>query len=208
MIKIILKDGKELEVEKGLKVADIAAKLSTSLGKKALGAKINGKVEELNKEINEDCKLEILTFEDEEGRKILRHTASHILAQAIKRLYPEVKLAIGPAIDSGFYYDIDAEFSFTPELLEKVEKIGKTKEEYLAKLEKVGEENMKQIEKIASLRVIDTMWTEHLENMESLRDSVRIRAYGQRDPLVEYKKEAHLLFKEFLEIMEELNGKK
>ena len=122
MIKISLKDGKEIEIEKGARVIDVAKKLSTSLSKKVLGAVVDGKVVELDYEINEDCKLEILTFEDEEGRKILRHTASHILAQAIKRLYPEVKLAIGPAIDSGFYYDIDAEFSFTPELLEKVEK--------------------------------------------------------------------------------------
>ncbi|WP_333887920.1 threonine--tRNA ligase [Clostridium sp.] len=122
MIKISLKDGKEIEIEKGARVIDVAKKLSTSLSKKALGAVVDGKVVELDYEINEDCKLEILTFEDEEGKKILRHTASHILAQAIKRLYPEVKLAIGPAIDSGFYYDIDAEFSFTPELLEKVEK--------------------------------------------------------------------------------------
>ena len=122
MIKISLKDGKEIEIEKGARVIDVAKKLSTSLSKKALGAVVDGKVVELDYEINEDCKLEILTFEDEEGKKILRHTASHILAQAIKRLYPEVKLAIGPAIDSGFYYDIDAEFSFTPELIEKVEK--------------------------------------------------------------------------------------
>ncbi|BAH07885.1 threonine--tRNA ligase [Clostridium kluyveri] len=121
MIKISLKNGKEIEVEKGLKVIDIAAKLSISLSKKALGAVVDGKVVELNYKINKDCKVEILTFEDEEGKKILRHTASHILAQAIKRLYPEVKLAIGPAIDSGFYYDVDAEFSFTPELLEKIE---------------------------------------------------------------------------------------
>ncbi len=121
VIKISLKDGKKIEVEKGSKVIDIASKLSISLSKKALGAVVDGKVAELNDEINEDCKLEILTFEDEEGKKILRHTASHILAQAIKRLYPEVKLAIGPAIDSGFYYDVDAEFSFTPELLEKIE---------------------------------------------------------------------------------------
>lgn len=121
VIKISLKNGKEIEVEKGLKVIDIAAKLSISLSKKALGAVVDGKVVELNYKINKDCKVEILTFEDEEGKKILRHTASHILAQAIKRLYPEVKLAIGPAIDSGFYYDVDAEFSFTPELLEKIE---------------------------------------------------------------------------------------
>ncbi|MHC6180732.1 threonine--tRNA ligase [Clostridium sp. JNZ X4-2] len=121
MIKISLKDGKELDEEKGLKVSDIAKKLSTSLGKKALGAKINGEIVELNHPVNEDCKLEVLTFEDEDGKRILRHTASHILAQAIKKLYPEVKLAIGPAIDSGFYYDVDADFSFTPELLVKIE---------------------------------------------------------------------------------------
>ncbi|MCT8977299.1 threonine--tRNA ligase [Clostridium sp. CX1] len=121
MVKITLKDGSIVEVEKGSKVAEVAAKLSTSLAKKALGAKINGEAAELMTEINDDCKLEILTFEDEDGKKTLRHTASHILAQAIKRLYPEVKLAIGPAIDNGFYYDFDADFSFTPEMLEKVE---------------------------------------------------------------------------------------
>jgi threonyl-tRNA synthetase len=121
MIKITLKDGSIVEVEKGTKVAEVAAKLSTSLAKKALGAKIDGEIAELMQEISEDCKLEILTFEDEAGKKVLRHTASHILAQAIKRLYPEVKLAIGPSIDTGFYYDFDASFSFTPEMLEKVE---------------------------------------------------------------------------------------
>ncbi|MEY8763459.1 MULTISPECIES: threonine--tRNA ligase [Clostridium] len=121
MLSITLIDGKKIEVEKGPKVIDVAGKLSTSLKKKALGAKLNGKVVELNQPINEDCKLEILTFDDEDGKKILRHTASHVLAQAIKRLYPEVKLAIGPAIDSGFYYDVDADFSFTPELLVKLE---------------------------------------------------------------------------------------
>jgi Threonyl-tRNA synthetase len=121
MIKIFLKDGKTIEVEKGSKVAEIASKLSISLGKKALGAKLNGKVVELMQAVDEECKLEILTFEDDEGKKILRHTASHILAQAVKRLYPDVKLAIGPSIDNGFYYDLDAEFSFTPELLEKIE---------------------------------------------------------------------------------------
>ncbi|NLU09140.1 MAG: threonine--tRNA ligase [Clostridiales bacterium] len=121
MLSITLIDGKKIEVEKGPKVIDVAGKLSTSLKKKALGAKLNGKVVELNQPIYEDCKLEILTFDDEDGKKILRHTASHVLAKAIKRLYPEVKLAIGPAIDSGFYYDVDADFSFTPELLVKLE---------------------------------------------------------------------------------------
>jgi threonyl-tRNA synthetase len=122
MVKVTLKDGNVLEVPKGSKVGEIAKTISTGLYKKSLGAKVNGKRAELMQEINEDCNLEILTFEDEDGRWILRHTGSHILAQAVKRLYPEVKLAIGPAIDNGFYYDFDAEFSITAEMLENIEK--------------------------------------------------------------------------------------
>ena len=122
MIKVTLKDGSQLEVEKGIKVSDVAMQISPGLLKKALGAKINGKRSELMTVLNEDCKLEILSFEDEDGRWILRHTASHILAQAVKRLYPKVKFAIGPAIDNGYYYDFDADFTFTPEMLEKIEK--------------------------------------------------------------------------------------
>ncbi|MDD4358615.1 MAG: preprotein translocase subunit SecA [Candidatus Pacebacteria bacterium] len=87
-------------------------------------------------------------------------------------------------------------------MFEKVEKIGKSKEEYLKKIEEVGEENMRQIEKIAALRVIDTLWIEHLENMESLRDSVRIRAYGQRDPLIEYKKEGRRMYEDLINTMD------
>ncbi|SUY48000.1 threonyl-tRNA synthetase [Clostridium putrefaciens] len=122
MIKVTLKDGSIIEVEKGTKVSEIAKSLSQGLYKKALSAKINGKRSELMAEINEDCELEILTFEDEDGKWTLRHTGSHILAQAVKRLYPKVKLAIGPAIENGFYYDFEADFSFTPEILEKIEK--------------------------------------------------------------------------------------
>jgi threonyl-tRNA synthetase len=122
MVKVTLKDGNVLEVPKGSKVGEIAKTISTGLYKKSLGAKVNGKRAELMQEINEDCNLEILTFDDEDGRWILRHTGSHILAQAVKRLYPEVKLAIGPAIDNGFYYDFDAEFSITAEMLENIEK--------------------------------------------------------------------------------------
>ncbi|WP_392486666.1 threonine--tRNA ligase [Haloimpatiens sp. FM7315] len=121
MVKVTLKDGKIIEVEKGTKVSDIAMKISPALYKKSLGAKINGKRAELMTEINEDSDLEILTFGDEDGKWTLRHTGSHILAQAVKRLYPNVKLAIGPAIDTGFYYDFDADFSFTPEILEKIQ---------------------------------------------------------------------------------------
>ncbi|NOH16318.1 threonine--tRNA ligase [Clostridium cochlearium] len=122
MINITLKDGKVIEVEKGVRVSDIAMKISPALYKKAVGAKVNGEVAELMTEIKEDSQLEILTFDDEDGRRTVRHTASHILAQAVKRLYPEAKLAIGPAIDNGFYYDFDIDFTFTPEMLEKIEK--------------------------------------------------------------------------------------
>ncbi|MBP1866548.1 threonyl-tRNA synthetase [Clostridium tetanomorphum] len=132
MIKVTLKDGKVMEFEKGTKVSDIAMKISPALYKKSLGAKINGEEAELMTEINEDCSLEILTFEDEGGKWTLRHTASHILAQAVKRLYPNAKLAIGPAIETGFYYDFDSEVSFTQEMLEKIEK----------EMEKIIKENL------------------------------------------------------------------
>ncbi|KOA20227.1 threonine--tRNA ligase 2 [Clostridium homopropionicum DSM 5847] len=141
MLKVTLKDGKELQVEEGLSVGEVANIISPSLRKKALGAKINGNKAELMDKITEDCTLEILTFEDEDGKATLRHTASHILAQAVKRLYPEVKLAIGPSIDNGFYYDFDADFPFTPEVMEKIEK----------EMEKIVKENM-QLEKFVLSR--------------------------------------------------------
>ncbi|EPY2278663.1 threonine--tRNA ligase [Clostridium sporogenes] len=121
MIKITLKDGKVMEFEEGIKISDIAMKISPALYKKALAAKIDGEIVDLMTELHKDSSLEILTFGDEMGKWALRHTGSHMLAQAVKRLYPEVKLAIGPAIDNGFYYDFEADFTFTPEMLEKIE---------------------------------------------------------------------------------------
>ena len=92
------------------------------LYKAACLCKINGEYADLRTAINEDCALEILTFDDdEEAKKAFRHTASHIMAQAVKRLYPEAKLAIGPAIANGFYYDFDVDKAFSPEDLEKIE---------------------------------------------------------------------------------------
>lgn len=122
MIKLTLKDGKVLEFESPVKVEDVAKKIGMGLYKAALAAKVDGEVVDLMKVIYKDCNLEILTFDDEDGRWALRHTASHILAQAVKRLYPNVKLAIGPAIDNGFYYDFDADFAITPDMLENIEK--------------------------------------------------------------------------------------
>jgi len=122
MVKVLLKDGKELEVEKGTKISEVAAKISSQLAKKAICAVVDGEEADLMAEVNKDCSLEIKTFDDAEGKWALRHTAAHILAQAVKRLYPEAKLAIGPAIENGFYYDIDSDVTFTPDMLLDIEK--------------------------------------------------------------------------------------
>ncbi|MDE4542100.1 threonine--tRNA ligase [Thermoanaerobacterium sp. R66] len=120
-MKIILKDGTEREYESGISVYEIAKSLSHKLAKEALGGKLNGRIVELFTPINEDGKLEILTFDDEDGKKIYWHTSSHIMAQAIKRLYKNVKLTIGPAIDNGFYYDFDVDEPFTVDDFSKIE---------------------------------------------------------------------------------------
>ncbi|NLM43186.1 MAG: threonine--tRNA ligase [Clostridiales bacterium] len=122
MIKITLKDGSVREYEKGIKVKEVVASIGSGLLKAALAAKVNGKICELNNSIHEDSTLEVLTFDNEEGRLALRHTSAHILAQAVKRLYPNVKLAIGPAIENGFYYDFDSEKAFTEADLEIIQK--------------------------------------------------------------------------------------
>ena len=123
MLKIKLKDNSELEVEEGLSVIEIAKKISEGLARVATCAEIYGEVVDLRTIVEKDCSLNILTFESSlNGKKAYWHTTSHIMAQAIKRLYPEIKLAIGPSIDNGFYYDFDTEKPFTPEMLEAIEK--------------------------------------------------------------------------------------
>ena len=121
MINVTLRDNVVKEYENGTTVAEIAKSLGMGLYKAACVARVNGEVCDLRTALDSDAQVEILTFDDEEGKKAFRHTASHILAQAVKRLYPQAKLAIGPAIDNGFYYDFDCDVSFTPEVLEKIE---------------------------------------------------------------------------------------
>ena len=121
MIKITLKDGSIMEVEKGATVLDVAKKISEGLARVAMCGTVNGEVKDLRYELEEDAELNICTFDALEGKKAYWHTTSHILSQAVKRLYPDAKLAIGPAIDNGFYYDFDTEIAFTPEILEKLE---------------------------------------------------------------------------------------
>lgn len=121
-VKVKLKDGSVRQVEKGTSILDFAKQISEGLARMAVGAKVNGENAQLSDTIDEDCDLNILRFEDEDGKEFLRHTSAHILAQAVKRLYPNTKLAIGPAIDNGFYYDFDSDHTFTPEDLEKIQK--------------------------------------------------------------------------------------
>lgn len=120
-MKITLKDGSVKEYASPMSAADIAKDISMGLYRNACVCRINGEVKDLRTVISDDAALEILTFDNEEGKRAFNHTASHIMAQAVKRLYPKVKLTIGPAIEDGFYYDFDTETPFGPEDLAKIE---------------------------------------------------------------------------------------
>lgn len=120
-MNIILKDGSSIELAAGANAYDAAKAISEGLARNVCAAEVNGEVVDLRTELKDGDKLNLLTSKDAEGLHALRHTGSHIMAQAVKRLYPDVKLAIGPAIDTGFYYDFDVETPFQPEDLEKIE---------------------------------------------------------------------------------------
>ena len=123
---IVLLNGQQYEFDNGTNALDMLSKLDGDLKKAALAARVDGKVQGLAEAIeqkgDEPVSVEILTFADDDGKKVLRHTASHVLAQAVKHVIPNAKLAIGPAIDNGFYYDFDVDETFTPEVLSKLEK--------------------------------------------------------------------------------------
>ncbi len=132
MINVTLKDRTAKQYEKGVTVLDIAKDISEGLARNTCAGLLNGDVVDIRTEINEDCELSILTFDSPEGKRAFRHTASHILAQAVKRLFPQTKLAIGPATDEGFYYDFDRE-PFTLDELDAIEK----------EMKKIVKENIK-----------------------------------------------------------------
>lgn len=121
MFKLTLKDGSIREVENGIQASEVIKSIGMGLYKSSCCVKIDGEVKDLRTPLTKDCNFEVMTFDNIEGKKTFWHTASHILAQAVKRLYPQVKLAIGPAIDNGFYYDFDVEKPFTAEDLSKIE---------------------------------------------------------------------------------------
>ncbi len=132
MLKLTLKDGSIREAEENVSAAEVVKGIGMGLYKSACCVKINGEVCDLRAVLTEDCTFEVLTFDDIDGKKTFWHTASHILAQAVKRLYPSAKLAIGPAIDNGFYYDFDVEHPFTVDELTKIE----------AEMKKIVKENL------------------------------------------------------------------
>ncbi len=175
MIKVTLKDGSIREVEKGISVIELAKQISEGLARVATAALVNGEVKDLRFTLEQDASVDILTFESSlDGKKAYWHTTSHIMAQAVKRLFPETKLAIGPAIDEGFYYDFDVEKPFTDEDKEKIEE----------EMKKIIKEDL-PIEKFTLPRdeAIDFMKKQNepykVELIEDLPDGEEISFYKQ-----------------------------
>lgn len=176
MVKIKLKDGSIREVAKGTTVYDVAKEISGRLAKEAVVGAVNGKTVDLSYKLEEDCELSILKFEDSEGSHAFRHTSSHIMAQAVKRLFPGTMLAIGPAIDNGFYYDFDTDHKFVPEDLEKIE----------AEMQKIIKEDLKlerfELPRDEALKFMADMGEQYkVELINDLPEDAIISFYRQGD---------------------------
>ena len=171
---ITLKDGSTKEYSEPKSIIEIATDISEGLARMACAGEVNGEVEDLRTVIDKDCNLSILTFNDEGGKAAFRHTTSHIMAQAIKRLYPETKLAIGPSIADGFYYDVDRDTPLTSEDLEKIE----------AEMKKIVKEDLKlerfelpRAEAIAFMKEKEEPYK--VELIEDLPEDAEISFYQQ-----------------------------
>ena len=175
-MKVVLKDGSIMEVASGISVLEIAKEISEGLARVACAGKVNGELVDLRTILNEDCELEILTCKDALGLGAFRHTASHIMAQAVKRLYPDVKLAIGPFIEDGFYYDFDRETAFSADELADIEK----------EMKKIVKENIK-IERFTLPRAEAIKFMEEkgepykVELIQDLPEDAEISFYQQGD---------------------------
>ncbi len=170
MVNVTLKGGVVKEYENGTTAMEITKSIGMGLFKAACVCKINGEVKDLRTPINSDCELEILTFDDDDGKRTYRHTASHVLAQAVKRIYPEAKLAIGPSIENGFYYDFDVPAPFTPEDLEKIEaEMSKIIKEDLAleHFEMTPDEAIKYYENLGEIYKVELV-KEHADKGENI----------------------------------------
>ncbi len=176
MVKITLRGTDIKEFENDTTIYEAAKSISDSLARAALGGIVDGEVKELTFGLDKDCDLDIITFEHEEGKKILRHTASHVMAQAVKRLYPNTKLAIGPAIDDGFYYDFDTETNFTTDDLAKIE----------AEMKKIVKERIRlerfTLPKDEAIKMLSYKGESYkVELVEELDDNEEISFYKQGD---------------------------
>ncbi|MBP3579682.1 MAG: threonine--tRNA ligase [Clostridia bacterium] len=174
MLKMTLPDGNILEVESGIKGYEAAAKISEGLSRAALAMKLDGVLCEINTPIEKDSKLEFVTFNDDDGKKVYRHTAAHVLAQAVKRLYPNAALAFGPATDEGFFYDVDVSVSITPEVLEKLE----------AEMKKIIKENIPVVRSVVSKEEAKKIMTDRkeiykVEHIDELQEGATITLYTQ-----------------------------
>ena len=176
MIQITLPDGSIQQVESGITAAQLAAKISQRLGKEALAVKIDGVARDLSTPLTQDCAVELLTFSSEGGAEIYRHSASHLMAQAVKQLFPEAKVAIGPAVDDGFYYDFDIDHPFTPEDLEKIER-------KMAELVKADAPFVRnEVTKDEAIRFFSERGEQYkVEILRDLPDGERISQYQQGD---------------------------
>ena len=176
MIQITLPDGSIQQVGSGITAAQLAAKISQRLGKEALAVKIDGVARDLSTLLTQDCAVELLTFSSEGGAEIYRHSTSHLMAQAVKQLFPEAKVAIGPAVDDGFYYDFDIDHPFTPEDLEKIER-------KMAELVKADAPFVRnEVTKDEAIRFFSERGEQYkVEILRDLPDGERISQYQQGD---------------------------
>lgn len=176
MIKVCLKGDVVKEFPKGITAYEVAKEISMGLAKQACAVRVNGENKDLRTELFEDCSLEILTFDDDYGKRTFRHTASHIMAQAVKRLFPKTQVTIGPAVDDGFYYDFDTENSFTPDDLKKIEE----------EMKKIVKEDIK-IERFTMTRDEAVKYFKEknepykVELVEAIEDGEEISFYSQGD---------------------------
>jgi threonyl-tRNA synthetase len=176
LIKVLFPDGAEKEFPVGTTTEDIAASISSGLKKKAIAGKLNGEMYDLRRPILEDGAIEIVTPEQPEALEVLRHSSAHLMAQALKRLYPKVKLGVGPVIEGGFYYDVDVEESITPEDLPRIEK----------EMSKIINENIEIVRKEVSREEAVELFTEmddeyKLELIEAIPEDQTVTVYQQAE---------------------------
>jgi len=186
-ITVILPDKSKKEHKKGTPVSDILKDVDLRLAENALAAKMNGEIIDLSKNIDEDSEIELLTFDSEDGRKIYWHSTSHVMAQAVKNLFPEVKLAIGPPIEQGFYYDFDKREPFTPDDLGKIEK----------EMQKIVKENYafvrKEVPKSDAIKFFKEKGEKYKVELLSELEDEKVILY-QHDDFVDLCKGPHVPF--------------